>query len=134
MKKRLPYIIILILLIAVEVIIALTQHGNWLRYYGGDVIVVWAVYCLVQAIIGGKNPYITHIGVMLFAFLVEFLQYIHIVDIIGLGDIEFFRTLIGTSFAAEDLFCYALGTVIGIAGSFIYSQVKKIRINAKENE
>ncbi|MBQ9139027.1 MAG: DUF2809 domain-containing protein [Ruminococcus sp.] len=134
MKKRLPYIIILILLIAVEVIIALTQHGNWLRYYGGDVIVVWAVYCLVQAIIGGKNPYITHIGVMLFAFLVEFLQYIHIVDIIGLGDIEFFRTLIGTSFAAEDLFCYALGTAIGIAGSFIYSQVKKIRINAKENE
>ena len=134
MKKRIPYIIILILLIAVEVIIALTQHGNWLRYYGGDVIVVWAVYCLVQAIIGGKNPYITHIGVMLFAFLVEFLQYIHIVDIIGLGDIEFFRTLIGTSFAAEDLFCYALGTVIGIAGSFIYSQVKKIRINAKENE
>ena len=125
MKKRLPYIIILILLIALEVIIALTQHGNWLRYYGGDVIVVWAVYCLVQAIIGGKNPYITHIGVMLFAFLVEFLQYIHIVDIIGLGDIEFFRTLIGTSFAAEDLFCYALGTVIGIAGSFIYSQVKK---------
>lgn len=125
MKKHIPYIIILILLIAVEVIIALTQHGNWLRYYGGDVIVVWAVYCLVQAIIGGKNPYITHIGVMLFAFLVEFLQYIHIVDIIGLGDIEFFRTLIGTSFAAEDLFCYALGTVIGIAGSFIYSQVKK---------
>lgn len=134
MKKRLPYIIILVLLIAVEVIIALTQHGNWLRYYGGDVIVVWAVYCLVQAIIGGKNSYITHIGVMLFAFLVEFLQYIHFVDIIGLGDIEFFRTLIGTSFAAEDLFCYALGTVIGIAGSFIYSQVKKIRINAKENE
>lgn len=134
MKKRLPYIIILVLLIAVEVIIALTQHGNWLRYYGGDVIVVWAVYCLVQAIIGGKNPYITHIGVMLFAFLVEFLQYIHFVDIIGLGDIEFFRTLIGTSFAAEDLFCYALGTVIGIAGSFIYSQVKKIRINAKGNE
>lgn len=117
MKKRIPYIIILILLIAVEVIIALTQHNNWLRAYGGDVIVVWAVYCLIQAIIGGKNPYITHIGVLLFAFLVEFLQYIHIVDLIGLGHIEFFRILIGTSFAAEDLFCYALGTVIGIAGS-----------------
>ena len=119
MKKRIPYIIILILLIAVEVVIALTQHGNWLRYYGGDVIVVWAVYCLVQAVIGGENPYITHIGVLLFAFLVEFLQYIHIVDIIGLGDIEFFRILIGTSFAVEDLFSYALGTVVGIGGSFL---------------
>ncbi len=134
MKKRIPYIILLILLIAVEVVIALTQHGNWLRNHGGDVIVVWPVYCLVQSIIGGKKPYITHIGVLLFAFLVEFLQYFHIVDLIGLGHIEFFRVLIGTSFVVEDLYSYALGTAIGIAGSFIYSKVKKSRINAKENE
>lgn len=61
MKKRLPYIILLILIIAVEVIIALTQHDNWIRYYGGDVIVVWAVYCLVQSVLGGKNNhYIVH--------------------------------------------------------------------------
>ena len=126
MKKRIPYIIILILLIAVEVVIALTQHGNWLRYYGGDVIVVWAVYCLVQSVIGGKKPVITHIGVLIFAFLVEFLQYIHIVDIIGLGDIEFFRILIGTSFAVEDLLSYALGTAIGIVGSFLYNKIRRL--------
>ena len=132
MKKRIPYIILLILLIVVEVVIALTQHNNWLRSYGGDVIVVWAVYCLVQSIIGGKKPVITHIGVLIFAFLVEFLQYIHIVDIIGLGDIEFFRILIGTSFAVEDLYSYALGTAIGIAGSLIYNKMKKSRINTKE--
>lgn len=134
MKKRIPYIIILILLIAVEVVIALTQHNNWLRSYGGDVIVVWAVYCLIQALIGGKNPYIIHIGVLLFAFLVEFLQYIHIVDLIGLGHIEFFRILIGTSFAVEDLYSYALGTVIGIAGSVVYNKMKKTRINTEESE
>ena len=126
MKKRIPYIIILILLIAVEVVIALTQHNNWLRSYGGDVIVVWAVYCLVQSVIGGKKPVITHIGVLIFAFLVEFLQYIHIVDIIGLGDIEFFRILIGTSFAVEDLLSYALGTAIGIAGSFLYNKIRRL--------
>lgn len=126
MKKRIPYIIILILLIAVEVVIALTQHNNWLRSYGGDVIVVWAVYCLVQSVIGGKKPVITHIGVLIFAFLVEFLQYIHIVDIIGLGDIEFFRILIGTSFAVEDLLSYALGTAIGIVGSFLYNKIRRL--------
>ena len=125
MKKRIPYVIILILLIAVEVVIALTQHNNWLRSYGGDVIVVWAVYCLVQSVIGGKKPVITHIGVLIFAFLVEFLQYIHIVDIIGLGDIEFFRILIGTSFAVEDLLSYAFGTAIGIVGSFLYKKMQK---------
>ncbi|MBR5512411.1 MAG: DUF2809 domain-containing protein [Ruminococcus sp.] len=134
MKKRIPYIILLILLIAVEIVIALTQRDNWLRYYGGDVIVVWAVYCLVQSVIGGKKPVITHIGVLLFAFLVEFLQYIHIVDIIGLGDIEFFRILIGTSFAVEDLFSYALGTIIGLTGSLLYNKMKKSLINTKVNE
>ncbi len=128
MKKRLPYFILLILLIAVETLIALTQHGNWLRYYGGDVIVVWAVYCFVQSLLGGKNNhYIVHVGVLIFAFLVEFLQLINIVELIGLGEIEFFRILIGTSFAVEDLFSYAAGTAIGCAGTFIYKkfQLKK---------
>lgn len=126
MKKRLPYIILLILLIAVEVVIALTQHDNWLRDYGGDVIVVWAVYCLVQSFLGGKNNHYTvHIGVLIFAFLVEFLQMIHIVDIIGLGDIKFFRVLIGTSFAVADLFSYAAGTAIGCIGTFIYQKIRR---------
>lgn len=126
MKKRLPYIVLLLLIIAVEVIIALTQHYNLLRSYGGDVIVVWAVYCLIQSVLGGKNNhYIVHISVLAFAFLVEFLQYIHIVDLIGLGNIQFFRTLIGTSFAVEDLLSYAIGTAIGCVGTFVYQKIKK---------
>lgn len=126
MKKRLVYIILLVLIIAVEVVIAITQHGNWIRYYGGDVIVVWAVYCLVQAVFGGKNNhYIVHIGVMVFAFFVEFLQYIHIVDLIGLGDIQFFRILIGTDFSFIDMLSYAVGTAIGCIGTFIYNKIKK---------
>ncbi|MBP3379331.1 MAG: DUF2809 domain-containing protein [Ruminococcus sp.] len=123
MKRRLPYIALLVILIAVEVVIALTQHDNILRYYGGDTIVVWAVYCLFQSISGGKNNhYAVHVGVMLFAFLVEFLQLIHFVDLIGLGDIQFFRTLIGTSFAVEDLAAYAIGTAAGCLGTLIYSR------------
>lgn len=126
MKKRLVYIILLVLIIAVEVVIAITQHGNWIRYYGGDVIVVWAVYCLVQCALGGKNNhYIAHIGVMVFAFFVEFLQYIHIVDLIGLGDIQFFRILIGTDFSFIDMLSYAVGTAIGCIGTFIYNKIKK---------
>lgn len=126
MKKRMPYIILLVLLVAVEVIIALTQHGNWLRYYGGDVIVVWAVYCLVQSAFGGKNNhYVIHLSVLAFAFLVEFLQKIHFVDLIGLGDSAFFCTLIGTDFAVEDLLSYALGTAIACVGTFVYYKIKK---------
>ncbi|MDE6775689.1 MAG: DUF2809 domain-containing protein [Ruminococcus sp.] len=126
MKKRIPYIILLVLIIAVEVVIALTQHDNWIRYYGGDVIVVWAVYCLVQSVAGGKNNhYVVHLCVLAFAFAVEFLQKIHIVDLIGLGHIQFFRILIGTGFSVIDLLSYAIGTAIGCAGTFIYDKTKK---------
>ena len=131
MKKRLPYIILLVLIVAAEVWIALTQHGNWLRNHGGDVIVVWAVYCLVQSVLGGRNNhYIVHVGVMIFAFLVEFLQYFHIVDLIGLGDIQFFRVLIGTTFVPGDLLCYAAGTAIACLGSFLYGCIVKRRADS----
>ncbi len=112
MKKRLPYITGFLLLLIVEVLIALFVHGGFIRFYLGDVIVVWVVYCFVKAIFPKINSYITAVGVMLFAFLVEFLQYIHIVDILGLGDIKFFRVLIGTSFSVVDLVCYACGAII----------------------
>lgn len=125
MKKRLPYIILLVLIITVETLIALFVKGGWLRYYGGDVIVVWGVYCLAQSIICSQRRYAVHIGVLVFAFIVEFLQMINIVDILGLGNIEFFRILIGTSFAAEDLLSYLAGTVIGCAGTAVYSVIKQ---------
>ena len=40
MKKRLPYMILFVIITAVEVMIALFCHGGFVRYYLGDVIVV----------------------------------------------------------------------------------------------
>ena len=131
MKKRLPYIIGFAVLLIIEILIALFIHGGFIRFYIGDVIVVWVVYCFVQIFICEKaNAYITALGVMIFAFIVEFLQYINIVDIIGLGDIQFFRTLIGTSFSVVDLMCYACGTAVMCIFIFIKNKIpKKIQGN-----
>lgn len=124
MKKRIPYILGFLLLTLTEVLIALFIHGGFVRNYLGDVIVVWVVYCFVQAIAGGRfNGYIVSVGVMIFAFIVEFLQKINIVDILGLGEIKFFRTLIGTSFSPIDLICYAAGSAIICAVIFIKRKI-----------
>lgn len=113
MKKRLPYIIALILIIAVEVLIALFVNDSFVRPYIGDVIVVWAVYAFVQSILGGKfNSFAVSAGVFLFACFVEALQGINIVELLGLGESPFFRTLIGTHFDPADILCYAAGTAI----------------------
>ena len=125
MKKRIPYITGFFLFLTVEVLIALFISGGFIRNYMGDVIVVWAVYCFVKIFLVKSNSYITAFGVMIFAFIVEFLQYIHIVDILGLGNITFFRVLIGTSFSVIDLLCYSAGTAVTIILIFLQSKLKK---------
>ena len=92
MKTRLKYLIIFILLTAIEVCIALFVHDHFIRPYVGDIIVVWVIYCLVQSILGGKNNhYIVALGVMIFAYIVEFLQMINIVDRLGMGHVHFIK-------------------------------------------
>lgn len=125
MKRRIPYIIGFFLLTAIEVFIALFIRGGFVRYYLGDVIVIWVVYCFVQSILGGRfNSYAVASGVMIFAFIVEFLQKINIVDILGLGGIPFFRTLIGTSFSPIDLICYAAGSATICIAVFVKNRTK----------
>ena len=46
--------ILFVIITAVEVMIALFCHGGFVRYYLGDVIVVWAVYCFVQIFLRGR--------------------------------------------------------------------------------
>lgn len=125
MKKRIPYITGFFLLLIVEVLIAIFISGGFIRNYFGDVIVVWVVYCFVKMFHVEQNSYITALGVMIFAYLVEFLQYIHIVDILGLGNIKFFRVLIGTSFSVIDLLCYSAGTLVTVIIIFLKSKIKK---------
>lgn len=111
MKKRLPYLIGFILLTAVEVLIALFVNDSFIRPYLGDVIVVWVVYCFAQLLLGGRfSSYAVSAGVFVFSVFTEIMQGINIVELLGLGDNPFFRTLIGTHFDLKDIICYASGT------------------------
>ena len=123
MKQRIYYLLIFIALFALETLIALTLHGGFIRSYLGDVIVVWVVYCFVQAVLGGKiNHYIVALGVMLFAFAVEFLQAVNIVEILGVQNNVFLRTVIGTSFSWVDILCYIVGTAVEMAGIYLWTK------------
>ena len=124
MKKRLPYIIIFIGIFAVETCIALFVHDDLVRPYIGDVIVMWAVYCLAQIILGGRfGSYKVAVGSLIFAFFVELLQKIRIVDVLGIKS-PVLRTIIGTSFAPADLICYLAGTAVTVAGIWLYRKKK----------
>lgn len=120
MKKRLIYAAAFVLLTAIEVLIALFVNDSFIRPYLGDVIVVWVVFCFAQIFLCRRvSPYITACGVFLFACLVEILQEIRIVELLGLGHIPFFRTLIGTQSDIKDILCYGAGTAILCTAIFL---------------
>jgi len=124
MKQRKPYIIIFIAIFAVETCIALFVHDDFVRPYIGDVIVMWAVYCLAQIILGGRfGSYKVAVGSLIFAFFVELLQKFRIVDVLGIKS-PVLRTIIGTSFAPADLVCYLAGTAVTAAGIWVYRKKK----------
>ncbi|HZV68555.1 MAG TPA: DUF2809 domain-containing protein [Saprospiraceae bacterium] len=87
------------------------MHDHFVRPYLGDVLVVILLYCLLKSFF--KLPVIpAAIFVLLFSFLVEFLQFLHIVEKPGLQQSTIARIVIGTSFSWIDVLMYTIG--IGI--------------------
>jgi len=75
--------------------------------------VVILIYCFVKSFL---NISVTKaaIAVLLFAFCIETLQYVTIVEKLGLENNKIAKTVIGTSFALEDILAYIAGIVIVI--------------------
>ncbi len=111
MKKRLIYGGIFILLVAVEVLIALFVRDSFIRPFGGDIIIIGVLYCFVRAVFPEK-PLLLPLYLFLFAVCVEIGQALDYVNLLGLGDITFFRILMGTSFSWYDIICYGVGSLI----------------------
>jgi hypothetical protein len=91
-----------------ELLIALFVRDAFVRPYVGDYLVVMLMYCAVKTIL--KVPVVkTAIGVLLFSYLIETLQYFQIVNRLGLQDNTVARTVIGYGFEWMDLLAYTLG-------------------------
>lgn len=111
------YFFLLILLFATEVFIAVYLHDALIRPYGGDFLVVILIYCFVKSFLN-TPVMVTALAVLLFSYLIETLQYFHLVDILGLEKSKIARTVIGTSFAWTDLLAYSLGILLVLTVEF----------------
>lgn len=112
-KFDLKYFAITISLFIIELIIALYVHDNFVRPYFGDVLVVILIYCFIKSFFNLK-VIITSTLVLLFAFTIEYLQYLNIVEMLELQSSKIARTVIGTSFSWADIISYVSGILIVI--------------------
>jgi Protein of unknown function (DUF2809) len=104
------FFLLTILFFVTEVLIALYVKDNFVRPYVGDYLVVMLIYCAIRTFIKA-NPVKVAIAVLLFAYLVEVLQYFRIVDRLGLSGNTLAKTVIGYGFEWLDMLAYTLGVV-----------------------
>lgn len=109
-KFNLNYAIPTVLLFVIELLIALYVKDRFFRPYFGDFLIVIFLYCLIQSFFQLK-PMKVALGVFAFSCLVEALQSLDFISIIGLGDSEWAAILIGNSFSWYDIVAYFLGYV-----------------------
>ncbi|MCL2123530.1 MAG: DUF2809 domain-containing protein [Desulfovibrionaceae bacterium] len=115
MKKiRIFYAVAALALFGAEVCIALFVHDDFVRPYIGDVLVVILAHCAFRVIFPAK-PRLLPVYVFLFACLVELTQYVHLLDLLGLGQVQLLRIVIGGTFDWRDIVCYGVGcAVVGV--------------------
>lgn len=117
--RRLIYGLISILLLGIEILIGLFGQG-WVRIYLGDVLVVILLYTIVRTIIPNKKMpwFIIPSTILVFAFIVEFLQLWGFCDRFGITN-ELLRIIIGTGFSTVDLICYLIGIIPCCVAEFV---------------
>ncbi len=125
-KRRIGYAVAAVLILIIEILIGMYVDDAFIRPFGGDVLVV-ALLCCIVRIISPKKPKSLALWVFIFAVAVEVAQYFSLVDRIGLGHIRFFRVIMGTDFSFIDILCYAVGCILFFA---IETAIKRLKRKA----
>jgi len=111
------YFLLAVFLLLLEIFIGARLHDALIRPYGGDILVVILLYCLVQSF--WKLPvWPAALSVLVFAYGVEVSQYFGLADRLGFRGPSLMRVLLGSYFTWVDIGCYTLGIliVLGVEG------------------
>lgn len=107
----------------IETLIALYVHDTIIRPYIGDVLVVILIYCFIKSFLE-VQVFPTALFVVLFAFTIEYLQYLNIVEKLDLQNSRIARIIIGTSFSWIDILTYIVGIFVVISVEYFLRKQK----------
>lgn len=104
------YLIIAFAMLVVEIMIALFMNDAFLRPIGGDFLVVILLYSTVRGFTRFKLRDVL-IGVLLFCYLIEAMQYFNVIELLGLEKVTLVRVVMGTYFSWIDMLAYTAGAL-----------------------
>lgn len=98
-------------LFCLEAFIAAFLHDRLIRPYVGDLLAVVFLYCLVKSV--APVPVLpTVVGVLLVAYALEALQYVHLLQHLGLTHSRLAALVLGSHFEWIDMLAYTLGALL----------------------
>lgn len=105
------YLLFASALLLLEVLIALCLHDKIIRPYGGDVLAPVLLYCLVRGSVAVSTTRAAGL-VLLVSYLIECLQYFHLLTWLGWQPSRLAAVLLGNHFEWADLLAYTLGVAL----------------------
>ncbi len=119
------YFFLTIILFSIEVVIALFIKDSVIRPFVGDVLVVILIYCFLRIFLN-VNYRKAAPGVLLFACLIEILQYFDYVKLLGFEHNRVLSVMMGRTFEWLDFAAYFVGfLLIILTESFINKRKNK---------
>lgn len=100
---------------------------TFIRPFFGDVLVVMLLFSFVK-IFSKSNSIKIAIAVLLFAYMIEILQYFNFIESLGIQDNKIARVVLGATFDWLDLGAYTLGVIF----SMVLDNKLNGRISSKE--
>ena len=95
-------------LLLAEIFIALCVHDAFVRPYAGDFLATIFLYCLVRSfVVARPGPVV--LGALLISYLIEGLQYYHLLTLLGWQQWRLARVVLGSHFEWVDMLAYTLG-------------------------
>ncbi len=110
LKFNKTYFPLFTLLLVVEIAIAIFLKEGFIRHTFGDYLVVILMYTCIKSFSNIK-PLAAAVGVLLFAFSIEFLQLFNLLDVLNLRDSHLAKLILGSTFHISDLIAYTLGVL-----------------------
>lgn len=108
MVFRRSYFFAAVFLLLIEILIALFVRDKFVRPYIGDFLVVIMLYCFVKSFFDASLLKAAT-GVLLFAYFIEFLQWLGISEQWGLNRFKPARIILGSYFEWADILMYTAG-------------------------
>ncbi len=113
MTFRLPYAIAAVTVFVIEIGIALFVHDALIRPYIGDSLAVILLYLCLRAITPLQVVPAVLMALVI-AFIIEFGQMFHLIDILGLSGNRIAGFILGGYFDIKDLAAYVAGAVVAL--------------------